>query len=143
MSHKALSVEDRPLSLHVSCCQTVFTTRCRDTKKETFHRLLFCKVFWMLVVALYVHTELGQCFSNCGLWQFARWSAGHHETKGIAKIVQILNEWKYTHTLLCKTAFVGWPSTESRQVSPFHNFLSYNCSFRKRFKLVYTKMWLW
>jgi hypothetical protein len=45
-----------------------------------------------VVVALYVHTELGECFSNCGLWQFARWSVGHHERKGIAKIVQILNE---------------------------------------------------
>jgi hypothetical protein len=38
-----------------------------------------------------------------------------------------------------KTAFVGWPSIESRRISSSRNFLSYNHEFRKRFKLVYRK----
>jgi hypothetical protein len=43
-----------------------------------------------------------------------------------------------------KSTFAGWPSTESRWIGSFHNFLSYSRYFRKYFKFVYTKkMWLW
>jgi hypothetical protein len=38
-----------------------------------------------------------------------------------------------------KTTFVSWPSTESRQISSFHNILCFNHYFRKYFKLVYKK----
>jgi hypothetical protein len=47
---------------------------------------------------------------------------------------------KNISTEVCaKTAFIGWPSTESRRTSSFHNFLSFNHYFRKYFKLVYRK----
>jgi hypothetical protein len=35
-----------------------------------------------------------------------------------------------------KTAFFGWPSAESMQISSVHNFLSFNLYFRKYFKVV-------
>jgi hypothetical protein len=47
---------------------------------------------------------------------------------------------KNTPILVCdKTEFVRWNSTESKRICSFHNFLSYNHSFRKGFKLVYRK----
>jgi hypothetical protein len=47
---------------------------------------------------------------------------------------------KSTPTHVCaKTAFVGWPSTESRWITSFHNFLSFSHYFRKYFKLLYRK----
>jgi hypothetical protein len=47
---------------------------------------------------------------------------------------------KNTSTYVCiKTAFFGWPSTERRWFSSFHNFSSLNHYFRKYFKLMYRK----
>jgi hypothetical protein len=47
---------------------------------------------------------------------------------------------KNTPILACaKTAFVGWPSTESSWITSFHNFLSYIHYIRKCYKLVYRK----
>jgi hypothetical protein len=55
------------------------------------------------------------------------WSVGSFGRKNIAKIVSDTERIKNTATHVCaKTAFVGWPSTESRQISSFHNFLPFN-----------------
>jgi hypothetical protein len=67
-----------------------------------------------------------------GLWWFLK--------KHIAKIVSDNKQMKNTSIHVCpKTAFVGWPSTETRRISSFHNCLSFNHHFRKLFKLVYRK----
>jgi hypothetical protein len=71
-----------------------------------------------------------QYFSNCD----PRRSVGGFERKSISKIVSNTNT---TPIHFCtKTAFVGW-QTESRRITSFHNFLSFNRCFRKYFKLVY------
>jgi hypothetical protein len=60
--------------------------------------------------------------------------------KSIAKTVSDTEGMKNTPIHVCaKTAFVGWPSTESMLIASFRNFLFYNHDFRKHFKLVYTK----
>jgi hypothetical protein len=47
---------------------------------------------------------------------------------------------KNTSKHICdKTTFVGWPSTESRRITSFHNFLSFNHYFIKYLKLVCKK----
>jgi hypothetical protein len=54
------------------------------------------------------------------------------------KIVPDMERMKNTTIHVCaKTAFVGWPSTESRRLSSFHNFMPVNNYFRKYFKSVY------
>jgi hypothetical protein len=68
-------------------------------------------------------------------------SAGSFGRKSIEKIVKDTERMKNTPIHVCaKTAFIGWPSTESRRISSFHNFLSCNHYFRKYLKLVYRKM---
>jgi hypothetical protein len=42
--------------------------------------------------------------------------------------------------ICAKTSYVGWSSTESRRISYFHSFLSYNHYFRKYFKSVYNNV---
>jgi hypothetical protein len=65
-------------------------------------------------------------------------------SKSIAKIVSHSERVINTHIHVCaKTAFVGWPSRESRRISYLPKFLSFNHYFWKCFKLVYRKMWLW
>jgi hypothetical protein len=91
-----------------------------------------------------LETRLGhlvsQCFSNCGLQRFARWSARGFERKKNSKIVSDTERMKKTPMHVCaETVFVGSSSTESRWISSFHTFLSFSHYFRKCFKLVYRK----
>jgi hypothetical protein len=69
-----------------------------------------------------------------------RWSAGGLGRKSILKIVSDTEPMKIqTMQVYAKTAVVAWPSTESRRISSFRNFLSFNRYFRKYFKVVYRK----
>jgi hypothetical protein len=69
-----------------------------------------------------------------------RWSAGGFRRKNTTKIAPHTERMKNTIILVCaKTAFVGWPSTESRRISSSHNFLYFNRYFIKYFKLLYIK----
>jgi hypothetical protein len=68
--------------------------------------------------------------------------SGPHEVsvEKHAKIVSDTERMENTCIHVCdKTSVVRWPSTESRRISSFHNFLSFNHYFRKYFKLVYIK----
>jgi hypothetical protein len=57
--------------------------------------------------------------------------------KSNTKIVSDTERMKNTPIRVCaKTTFVGWPSTEIRRISSFHNFLSFSHYFRKYFNLV-------
>jgi hypothetical protein len=80
--------------------------------------------------------------SNCGPRRFARWSAGGYERKRIAIIVSDTERMKNTPIHVCtKTAFVGWPTTESRRISALYNFSSFNYYLRKYFKLLYKNVY--
>jgi hypothetical protein len=69
------------------------------------------------------------------------WSAAarrRFRKKNIAKIVWDTEWMKNTPIHVCgKTAFIGWPSTQSRRISSFHTLLSSNHYFRKYFKIMY------
>jgi hypothetical protein len=70
----------------------------------SFLRLLFC----------HMRRPLNQCFSNCGPLR----PTDSFGRKRIAKIVWDTERMKNTPIHVCaKTAFVGWPSTESRRLS--------------------------
>jgi hypothetical protein len=98
---------------------------------ETFFN---CSRF--LCVQTLHHEDIGQCFSNCG----SQRSAGAFGKKNILKIVSGTELMKNTPIHVCaKSAFVGWLPTENRQISSFHNFLSYNYYLRKCFKLVHRR----
>jgi hypothetical protein len=59
-------------------------------------------------------------------------SPGGYGRKSNAKIVSGTETIKYsTIHVYVKTAFVGWPSTESRWISSLHNFWFLNHYFRK------------
>jgi hypothetical protein len=60
--------------------------------------------------------------------------------KSIAKMVSDIERMKNAPIRACaKTVFDGRLSTESRRISFFHTFLSFNNYFRKFFKFVYRK----
>jgi hypothetical protein len=65
---------------------------------------------------------------------------GSFRRESIAKIILDSERMKNTPIhVSAKTAFGGRPSTASRRISSFHNFLSFNHYFRKYFRLVYGK----
>jgi hypothetical protein len=62
--------------------------------------------------------------SSGGPRGFARLSADSFEERSNAKIVSDTERLKDVSILVCATTvFVGWPSTESRRISSFNNFL--------------------
>jgi hypothetical protein len=52
---------------------------------------------------------------------------------------QTLKKWKIKPYMSVLKLLVGWFSWESRWINSFHNFLSFNHSFRKHCKLVHRK----
>jgi hypothetical protein len=101
------------------------------------------------------HSSSSSSSSSSNAMFFKLWSADHRCSGspggprrsavgfGRKKHCKIVSEsWRMKNTpihVCAKTAFVGWPSTESRRISYFHNLLSYNHYFRKYFKLLYRK----
>jgi hypothetical protein len=68
-----------------------------------------------------------KCFSICDPWITVgpRRSAGCFGGKGNVKIVSDTEIMKNTSMYVCaKTAYVGWPSTERRRISFYHNLMS-------------------
>jgi hypothetical protein len=87
-------------------------------------------------------SALEHCFSKCGRRTTGgpRRSANGFGRKMMTKIVSDTELIKNTPVHVCaKTSFVGWPSTESRQISSFHNFLFFSHYFRELFKWVQKK----
>jgi hypothetical protein len=80
------------------------------------HQRVYCSFTRSLFLKLWSTDHQGTAVVRVGFWR-----------KSIAKVLSDIEGMKSAPIHACaKTAFVGWPLTESKRISFFYNFLSLN-----------------